>query len=184
MTTASPARNPISWHDYFALRKSRKNWERAGAVFGGTTGFVGGSYYFGAVAEFDPTRQLFGISDPVVGYVLATLAVGAGCGVTGLVGAGQIWRLTAKKGTMAGLDARDREFFHRIQRYRPKEIAAAVPVPTGRGAMPDYYGEKINSVADYKEWLKKQRQFIVSRSKGKNPYNNATGTDSSGSPTF
>ncbi|TPX53701.1 hypothetical protein PhCBS80983_g06219 [Powellomyces hirtus] len=171
-TSSPPPRNPVSWHDYFLLRKSRKNWERAGALLGGVTGFVGGGYYFGAVMEFDPTQQLLGMPDPMMVYALGAVVVAAAASFAGILVGGQLWRLKTKRTIIQGLDACDREFFHRIQRNRPKEIAAATPIPFGsesQSGMPDYYGEKINSVADYRAWLKKQRMFNVTRSKRRDP---------------
>ncbi|KNC98743.1 uncharacterized protein SPPG_05723 [Spizellomyces punctatus DAOM BR117] len=168
---ASSSSNPthaqptIPWREYFSLRKSRKNWERAGAITGGTGGFLGGAYYFGTVAEFDPTQQILGMQDPTLVYVLGAMAVAGLASFTGIVGAGQLWRLLKKRETLKALDLRDREFFHRIQRHRPKEIASVVPIPGSQSGMPDYYGEKINSVADYRSWLKKQRRFRITHSK-------------------
>lgn len=77
--------------------------------------------------------------------------------------------MALRREILQALDSRDREFFHRIQRHRPKEIASIVPVPGGQGGMPDYYGEKINSVADYRSWLKKQRRFRLTRGKRSAP---------------
>lgn len=34
---------------------------------------------------------------------------------------------------------------------------------TGAAAVPDYYGEKISSVAGYRQWLKDQRAFTKKR---------------------
>ncbi|KAJ3180792.1 TIM23 complex component [Gaertneriomyces sp. JEL0708] len=138
-------------------------WERVGGTLGGTGGFVGGAYYFAAVAEFDPTQQLFGDLSPMVVYPLGAVAVALAGTVGGILVGGLSWRAAKGRETLQALDSRDREFFRRIQRHRPAEIAMAMPFPGGKSAMPDYYGEKINSVADYRDWLKKQRKFKVAR---------------------
>ncbi|KAI8825268.1 mitochondrial import protein Pam17-domain-containing protein [Fimicolochytrium jonesii] len=161
-TTAEPL-SQITWTQYFAFRKSRKNWERAGAILGGTLGFVGGGYYFAAVADFDPTQQILGIPDPTYVYVLGTIAIGAVMTIAGISVGSAAWRMSKSRQILRSLDSRDKEFFRRIQRHRPKEIAAVVPVPGGQGGMPDYYGEKIFSVKDYKEWLRRQKTFTAGR---------------------
>ncbi|KAJ3041041.1 TIM23 complex component [Rhizophlyctis rosea] len=157
-STTSPAQK-VTWQQYFELRKSRKNWERAGGVIGGVGGFLGGAYYFGAVADFDPTQQVLGMQDPTFLYILGAIAVAGGASAGGILLSGQAWRLLKSREVTQALDRYDKEFFHRIQRHRPKEIAAASPIPGQQGGMPDYYGEKIYSVADYRSWLRKQRKF-------------------------
>ncbi|KAJ3083597.1 TIM23 complex component, partial [Quaeritorhiza haematococci] len=57
---------------------------------------------------------------------------------------------------LEALDARDAEFFDRIARNRPQDIRTNLQNP-----LPDYYGEKIKSVKDYREWLKKQREWKI-----------------------
>lgn len=49
---------------------------------------------------------------------------------------------------------KEKGFYDRIKKYRvdPSSSSAANPVP-------DYYGEKIGSVTDYRQWLKDQRAF-------------------------
>ena len=49
---------------------------------------------------------------------------------------------------------KEKEFFNRIKRYRvdPSSQSFSNPVP-------DYYGEKIGSVGDYRQWLKDQRAY-------------------------
>jgi import inner membrane translocase subunit TIM23 len=49
---------------------------------------------------------------------------------------------------------KEKEFFDRIKRFRvdPSSNSFANPVP-------DYYGEKIGSVKDYRQWLKDQRAY-------------------------
>ncbi|KAJ3298618.1 TIM23 complex component [Borealophlyctis nickersoniae] len=103
------------------------------------------------------------MQDPTMLYVFGAFAVGAVSAVGGILVAGQAWRLLKTREVLRAIDTRDREFFHRIQRHRPKEIAAATPIPGSQGGMPDYYGEKIDSVADYRSWLKKQRKFRIAQ---------------------
>lgn len=52
------------------------------------------------------------------------------------------------------MEKKEKEFYGRIKKFRvdPSASSAANPVP-------DYYGEKIGSVAGYRQWLKDQRAF-------------------------
>ena len=66
-------------------------------MLGGALGTAGGSYYFFAVAEFDPTQPLFGFPDPTIVYVAGALALGGAGAGAGVVGVSQLWRLTRSR---------------------------------------------------------------------------------------
>ncbi|KAJ3158728.1 TIM23 complex component [Geranomyces michiganensis] len=156
--------NPVTWDQYFALRKSRRNWERSGGILGGASGLAGGGYYFGTVAEFDPTMQIMSL-DPTMAYALAVVAVAGAASAAGTLIFGQLWRLKTDRSVAEGLDGRDRVFQHLIKTNRPKEIPIANPIPRQMNSgLPDYYGEKIDSVDAYRDWRRKQRLFVASKS--------------------
>lgn len=54
----------------------------------------------------------------------------------------------------SALQDKESEFFHRISRNRvdPRYQSVSNPVP-------DYYGEKIGSLKDYRQWLRDQRAY-------------------------
>lgn len=54
--------------------------------------------------------------------------------------------------------AKEKEFYTRIKRHRVDPTSSSIANP-----VPDYYGEKIGSVADYRRWLKDQRAFNLKR---------------------
>jgi len=58
----------------------------------------------------------------------------------------------------AQMTLKESQFFARIQKNRvdPSASSAGNPVP-------DFYGEKISSVAGYRQWLKDQRAFNKKR---------------------
>lgn len=76
----------VSWSRFFQLKKSRRTWERTGATLLGAFSFFGGSFYFGAVADFDPVEPVFGVIDPNIAYGGASFLVGAAGLLGGLVG--------------------------------------------------------------------------------------------------
>ena len=51
------------------------------------------------------------------------------------------------------MDTRDKDFYDHIKRNRSSARLNSI-----RNPVPDYYGEKINSVSDYRSWLRKQRE--------------------------
>lgn len=53
---------------------------------------------------------------------------------------------------------KERDFFARIRKYRVDPTSSSMQNP-----VPDYYGEKITSVAGYRNWLKDQRAFNKKR---------------------
>jgi len=56
------------------------------------------------------------------------------------------------------MDEKEKEFYKRVRRYRVDPSASSMANP-----VPDYYGEKIASVAGYRQWLKDQRAFNKKR---------------------
>ncbi|KAJ3223282.1 hypothetical protein HK099_001323 [Clydaea vesicula] len=143
----------LPWKEYFRLKKNVKNAERTLGIIGGGTALISSSYYFGAVADFDPVEKVFGMIDPQVAFPIATLAIGSMGWMFGKVLGGSIWRLCQNRHVLKCIDAMDTDFYHRIQHHRPKNINTSLQI------VPDYYGEKINSVQDYRSWLKKQKEW-------------------------
>ena len=53
------------------------------------------------------------------------------------------------------MDVRDKVYYEHIKKNR-----APARLNSIRSPIPDYYGEKINSVQGYRDWLRKQREHI------------------------
>ncbi len=64
--------------------------------------------------------------------------------------------LTLKRDVLKQLDQREREFYHRIAARRPKQIKTNLQHP-----LPDYYGERIESLGDYRRWLRNVNEWCV-----------------------
>lgn len=54
---------------------------------------------------------------------------------------------------------KEKQFFQRIKKFRVDPTQSSLNNP-----VPDFYGEKIGSVADYRRWLKDQRAFNLKTS--------------------
>ncbi|EJF66322.1 mitochondrial import protein Pam17 [Dichomitus squalens] len=141
----------LPWQEYLAIRKRKRRWETAVTIPTTVAGFVGGISYFGNL-EMDPNKPIFNV-DPMFVYGAATLGC-AGLGyLIGPVIGSSIWRLTHRR-LMRLIEKRDKEFHQHIVKNRvdPTRQSATNPVP-------DYYGEKIGSLHDYRQWLRDQAKF-------------------------
>ncbi|KAK5167263.1 TIM23 complex component [Oleoguttula sp. CCFEE 6159] len=95
--------------------------------------------------------------DPFIMLGLYTAAIGAVGWMVGPVVGNQVFGLWFR-GLKGQIAQKETAFYNRIKKYRadPSSSSMANPVP-------DYYGEKIGSVADYRRWLKDQRAFNLKR---------------------
>ncbi|KAJ3194845.1 TIM23 complex component [Entophlyctis luteolus] len=147
----------MSWTEYFGHKRRAKSFELASSVASFTVFLVAGSYYFMAVKEFDPTELVFGVMDASVAYSMGALAVGAAGAVVGVFGGSALWRVTADKRVLQAIDRLDKQFFERVKKFRPQgQLRLSLQDP-----LPDYYAESVKSVADYRAWLKKQRNYRI-----------------------
>ncbi|KAF9942987.1 TIM23 complex component [Mortierella alpina] len=140
----------MDWNSYFLLRRTRRNYERFFMVPCALLGLGSAGYYF-ANKDFDPT-PIFGM-DQVLVYGLGTIAAGiVGLAIGPVVG-NMVFR-TAHSKARPLVDRMDKEFHKHIVKNRADPTANSV-----RNPVPDYYGEKIKSVSEYRKWLRKQREY-------------------------
>ncbi|WFD31375.1 TIM23 complex component [Malassezia sp. CBS 17886] len=149
---------PLPWDAYLRLRNQRRI---AGIVTTiPTTIFAAaasGSYFL--TMQLDPTHTFMGL-DPLILCVGATLActglgwlVGPSLGTT-------LWSLFYRR-KAAQIAQRDTEFYQHIRRMRADPTRQVVHNP-----VPDYYGEKIGSLKQYRQWLRDQAIFRRKASHG------------------
>jgi len=148
---ATSAGNRMSWPEYFDLRRSKRRWELAATMPSTLLAAGGGLIYFGNL-EGDVTKPIFGI-DPLYVYGLA----GVGCTGLGYLAGPFVgnfaWRIFHRR-VLPSVDALDKEFYRHVVRNRvdPTTQSARNPVP-------DFYGEKIGSLHQYRQWLRDQAKF-------------------------
>ncbi|KAJ3060960.1 TIM23 complex component, partial [Podochytrium sp. JEL0797] len=153
-TTSSSANSSnLPWTSYFNYKRQNRRFELGASFAGGIAAFLAGSYYFMAVAEFDPTELVFGVMDASVAYSMGAMAVGIAGAVAGVFAGGALWRGTANANVLKAMDRMDKEFFNRVCKFRPQgQLRLSLQNP-----MPDYYAESVKDVPGYRAWLKKQR---------------------------
>ncbi|KAG0251869.1 TIM23 complex component, partial [Mortierella polycephala] len=147
---AAGEQHTMDWNSYFQLRRTRRNYERVFMVPCAVVGLGGAGYYF-ANKDFDPT-PIFGM-DQVLVYAAGTVAAGIVGLAMGPVVGNMVFRTTHSKAKPL-VDRMDTEFYKHIVRNRADPTANSV-----RNPVPDYYGEKIKSVSEYRKWLRKQREY-------------------------
>ncbi|KAI0076449.1 mitochondrial import protein Pam17 [Panus rudis PR-1116 ss-1] len=141
----------LPWAEYLAIRKRKRRWETVVTIPMTILGFVGGVSYFGSL-EMDPTKPIFNI-DPMFVFGAATLAcAGVGYLIGPIIGS-SIWRMTHRR-LMRLIEQRDREFHQHIVKNRVDPTAQSATNP-----VPDFYGEKIGSLHDYRQWLRDQSKY-------------------------
>jgi len=151
-STASDSTKPkLTWAEYLAIRRGKRKWEMAATIPCAILGFAGGAAYFGSL-ETDATKPIMGV-DPLFFYGGCTLAcVGLGSLIGPTIGS-SLWRLTHRH-AMKLIDDREREFFQHIAKNR---VDPSYQSPTN--PIPDFYGEKIGSLHQYRQWLRDQIKY-------------------------
>ncbi|PFH63446.1 hypothetical protein XA68_10038 [Ophiocordyceps unilateralis] len=148
----SPLPKPsLDWNSFFRLRLRRRRIQVAFSLTGFLVCGFGGAYVLST-----------GVAEPLVAQVpldpVFTLGLlGAACAGMGWLAGPSIgnqvfyllnWPFKSQ------MIRKESEFFTRIKRNRvdPSNSSAGNPVP-------DFYGERIQSVTGYRQWLKDQRAF-------------------------
>ncbi|EGX95276.1 presequence translocase-associated motor subunit Pam17, putative [Cordyceps militaris CM01] len=148
---AAPSTAALDWNSFFQLRVKRR---RIQMVFSLASGVLGGGA--GAVAlSSGAADSLIGMVplDPFVTLGIATLCAGGLGWLIGPILGSQVFYLLNRRYKTQMLQ-KESEFLTRVKKHRsdPTQSSTSNPVP-------DYYGEKISSVAGYRRWLKDQRAF-------------------------
>ncbi|KAL5321016.1 hypothetical protein ACEPPN_011826 [Leptodophora sp. 'Broadleaf-Isolate-01'] len=145
----------LDWNTFFKLRKTRRWYQLGSSVGTGLGGFVGGAQVL-TMSDMDALVSQIPL-DPFITLGLITFTCGGvGWLVGPIIGTGVFnWRNRKFRSQM---DEKEKEFYRRIKEHRVDPSASSMANP-----VPDYYGEKISSVAGYRQWLKDQRAFNKKR---------------------
>ncbi|PVH85789.1 Pam17-domain-containing protein [Cadophora sp. DSE1049] len=153
--SSAPGSDLLDWNTFFKLRKTRRWYQLGSSVTTGIGGFVGGAQVL-TMSDMDALVSQIPL-DPFITLGLITFTCGGvGWLVGPILGTGVFnWRNRKFRNQM---DEKEKEFYRRIKRFRVDPSASSMANP-----VPDYYGEKISSVAGYRQWLKDQRAFNKKR---------------------
>ena len=150
----------MSWEEFLALRKQQR---RIGALGSAAAALLtmGASFSYLSQIEIDPTETLFGLDvfTVYIGAIMCTGFVGFMFGPA-LIG-DPLFALINRK-IMGTYRTKQTLFLKHIAKMRVDASRQSMNNP-----VPDYYGEKIGSLAGYRQWLRdcneyrrKAREFL------------------------
>ncbi|KAF2757231.1 mitochondrial import protein Pam17, partial [Pseudovirgaria hyperparasitica] len=149
-SSSSPASEPLTWNRFLALRKTRRRFSLGSSIICAVlTLGIGGSQLLNTDADNAIAAALG--TEPMLVWGLSSVVLVAVGWLLGPAFGNGIFKMRYSKHRSA-MDAKEREFFLRIKKHRSNPANSSLSNP-----IPDYYGEKIGSVADYRRWLKDQR---------------------------
>lgn len=145
----------LDWNTFFKLRKTRRRVQLVFSVIMTlVTSGAGGAVLSTGVADSLVSQVPL---DPMFAIGLMTASFGALGWLMGPAMGAMVFN--AMKGKYRGQMAiKESQFFARIKKHRVDPSASSMGNP-----VPDFYGEKISSVAGYRQWLKDQRAFNKKR---------------------
>ncbi|OAP55106.1 hypothetical protein AYL99_10806 [Fonsecaea erecta] len=154
-TTPPSASSPtaLDWNTFFRLRTVRRRYALTSSIitsFASTTGALVAFSEIPALAD-NITKVI--PTDPVIGIGIATFGATFFGWLIGPAFGNTLWRLLHRS-RLPEFNKKEREFFERIKKHRVNPTGASTNNP-----VPDFYGEKVGSVAGYRRWLKDQRAF-------------------------
>ncbi|KAI2638215.1 Pam17-domain-containing protein [Xylaria nigripes] len=155
-STSEPPAPKLDWNSFFQLRKTRRRLQLASSIvtmtIGGTAGAV-------LLVNMNMDWLLSKIPmDPFFALGIITLSC-AGLGWLAGPSVGAALFYSFKRGVKRPMAIKESEFFNRIKKNRVDPSNSSL----SGNAVPDFYGEKISSVAGYRQWLKDQRAFNKKR---------------------
>ncbi|KAJ4187608.1 TIM23 complex component [Fusarium falciforme] len=148
---AQDPHHALDWNSFFKLRLKRRRYQLLFSITNGM--FCGGA---GAVVLSTGVAEPIITQIPLDPFMTLGIMTFAFSGLGWLIGpsiGNQVFYALNRKWKKQ-MTQKEAEFFERIKKHRvdPTNSSAANPVP-------DFYGEKIQSVAGYRQWLKDQKAF-------------------------
>lgn len=142
----------LSWEQFLALRKQQRRIGGLGSIAAALLTMAGSFSYFSQI-EIDPTETLFGLDifTVYIGAILCTGFVGFMFGPA-VIG-DPLFALLNRK-TMGTYSIKQKLFLKHIAKMRVDASRQSMNNP-----VPDYYGEKIGSLKDYRQWLRDCNEY-------------------------
>ena len=142
----------LDWEEFLTLRKKQRRISIVSSVVG-TLIAMGIAWVWVATKEIDPTETIFGL-DAFTVYIGGIMCVG---GVGYLLGppliGDTIFNLP-HRGVMGSYRIKQKMFLKHVRKMRVDASRQSMNNP-----VPDYYGEKIGSLKDYRQWLRDCNEY-------------------------
>ncbi|KAH3901118.1 related to Presequence translocated-associated motor subunit PAM17, mitochondrial [Saccharomycodes ludwigii] len=149
----------LTWSEFFNLRKSERRLNMGSSIF---TAFIGSnlSWSYISTMEIDPTQTILGF-DPllvIVAGIMSCAGLGFLCGPV----LGTMLFNFKNSNNLKSYSAKNKIFLEHVIKNRVDASSQSFSNP-----VPDYYGEKIGSLVEYRQWLRdchtyrnKAKEFI------------------------
>ncbi|QLL33755.1 hypothetical protein HG536_0F00800 [Torulaspora globosa] len=136
----------LTWIDFFKMRRQQRRINVGSSVF---TAFLGcnASWAYLSTMQIDPTQTLLGF-DPLMVITAGIAASGALGYLLGPLVGSQIFQMLNRR-RLPGFDIKNKEFLKKVIENRVDASSQSFSNP-----VPDYYGEKIGSIGEYRQWLR------------------------------
>ncbi|KAL8767259.1 MAG: hypothetical protein Q9209_006185 [Squamulea sp. 1 TL-2023] len=153
-TPSTSTSDTLTWNTYLSLRRLRRRYSLLASLLSSTTTTTLGIFTIDRNMDYlgSLLGNTFGV-DPI--FMLAAATIGAG-GVGWLLGpfVGEgVFRGVYRR-EWGRMSEKEKDFYARIRKYRVDPSLASYSNP-----LPDYYGEKIGSVKDFRTWMRDQRAY-------------------------
>lgn len=151
--TAPESPTALDWNNFFSLRTSRRRYALTSSIVTSVASTATAITAFSEVPELADNITRLIPTDPFISMGVATFGATFLGWLIGPAFGNAIWRLLHRS-RLPEFTVKERAFFERIKRHRVNPSGASTNNP-----VPDFYGEKVGSVAGYRRWLKDQRAF-------------------------
>ncbi|KIW72129.1 hypothetical protein PV04_00349 [Phialophora macrospora] len=155
-TSGNPSASPstvLDWNTFFRMRTVRRRYSLASSILASLASTGGALYAFSEIPALADNITKVIPTDPIIGIVIATFSSTVFGWLIGPAFGNAVWRLSHRT-RLQEFNIKERGFFERIKKHRVNPSGASTNNP-----VPDFYGEKVGSVAGYRRWLKDQRAF-------------------------
>lgn len=145
-TASSSKTDALTWTQFFKLRKQQRG---INVVSSGFTALLGCniSWAYLSNMEIDPTQMIMGF-DPLVVISAGLMASGALGYLFGPLIGTQVFNIKNNK-KLEDFNLKNKEFLEHVIENRVDASSQSFSNP-----VPDYYGEKIGSLKEYRQWLR------------------------------
>ncbi|KAJ9605224.1 TIM23 complex component [Cladophialophora chaetospira] len=154
-STASSTSPPsaLDWNTFFRMRTVRRRYSLASSILTSLGSTGGALYTFSEFPDLADSITKVIPTDPIISIGIATLSSTLLGWLIGPAFGNAVWRLSHRT-RLRDFNIKERGFFERVKKHRVNPSGASTNNP-----VPDFYGEKVGSVAGYRRWLKDQRAF-------------------------
>lgn len=142
----------MTWEQFLSLRKQQRRIGTFGSIAAAVLTMAGSFSYLSQI-EIDPTETLFGLDifTVYVGGILCTGFVGFMFGPSII---GDPLFSIINRNVMSTYKIKQKLFLKHIAKMRVDASRQSMNNP-----VPDYYGEKIGSLKDYRQWLRDCNEY-------------------------